>query len=119
MAQILIVDDTENIRRLLAITLRHHKHEVAEAGNGQEALESLRREMPDLVISDIEMPVMNGLKFLEALHEEFGDGAPPVLMLTGEKERVRAQALQLGARDVLVKPFTPLDLYKRIEEHLP
>jgi DNA-binding response OmpR family regulator len=39
--------------------------------------------------------------------------------LTGEKERVRAQALQLGARDVLVKPFTPLDLYKRIEEHLP
>jgi two-component system chemotaxis response regulator CheY len=119
MARVLIIDDSEHIRQLLAITLRMKKHEVVQAENGLEGLEKLRGGGFDLVLVDLDMPVMSGLEFLERVRTEIGAKAPRCLVLTAEAREVRERALSLGAAGALTKPFSPLALFEEIAKHLP
>lgn len=115
-ATILVVDDEPQIRRVMRATLSAHGYTIIEAHDGQEALEKLRVERPDLVILDVNMPVMDGL---EACREIRVSSSVPIIMLTvrgGEKDKVRA--LDAGADDYIVKPFGIQELLARIRAAL-
>ncbi len=115
MSRILIVDDHEDIRLLLRIELAADGHQITEAGDGAAALEALAADAPDLVLLDIMMPVVDGWEVLRRLN---GSSTPPILVLTGmasEDDRHVADLLELGALDVIPKPFDPGWLLRLVE----
>ena len=102
-ATILIVDDEPQIRRVMRTTLTSHGYSVVEAASGEEALEKLRAERPDLIILDVNMPGISGL---ETCSEIRTSSDVPIIMLTiRNSERDKVQALDAGADDYVVKPF--------------
>jgi two-component system response regulator AtoC len=102
--RILAVDDEPSMRRLLEISLRQAGYQPVVAENGQEALTILRTDNIDLVVSDLHMPVMDGLKLLEALVAE--NIETPVIIVTAQGEIASAvQAMKLGASDYILRPF--------------
>ncbi|HEX2712365.1 MAG TPA: response regulator, partial [Candidatus Acidoferrales bacterium] len=115
-ATILVVDDEPQIRRVMRTTLTGSGYAVTEARSGEEALESVLREHPDLILLDMNMPGMGGL---EACREIRNRSDVPVIMLTvrnTEKDKVRA--LDAGADDYVVKPFSMEELLARIRAAL-
>jgi two-component system, OmpR family, KDP operon response regulator KdpE len=113
---ILIIDDEPQIRRVLRATLSAQGYTTIESKNGVEGIESARRERPDLILLDMNMPEMDGL----ATCRELRSGSDvPILMLTvrnAEKDKVRA--LDAGADDYVVKPFGIEELLARIRAAL-
>ncbi len=109
---ILVVDDESRMVRFVRMNLELEGYQVAEAGNGLQALEKVRDDLPDLVLLDVMMPEMDGFETLERLREI---STVPVIMLTvkGEEED-RIRGLDLGADDYVTKPFSPHELSSRI-----
>jgi two-component system chemotaxis response regulator CheY len=107
----LIVDDSSVMRKIVARALQQgglSLGQILEAGNGAEALEILRREKVDLVLSDINMPVMDGLEFVRQLRSvENALGVPVVMITTEGSESHVMEAISCGARGYIRKPFTP------------
>lgn len=104
LKRILAVDDEPHMRRLLEISLRQAGYAPAVAENGREALAILRDDNVDLVVSDLHMPVMDGLQLLEAMRKESID--TPVIIVTAQGEIASAvQAMKLGAADYILRPF--------------
>nr|HQH74787.1 response regulator [bacterium] len=101
---LLLVDDEEDIRQNLRDYAEMEGYEVLEAENGEEALRILDREQPGVVISDIMMPVMDGLELLKRIHT--GGNDVPVIIMTafGTIERA-VKAMKLGAADFITKPI--------------
>ena len=115
-ASILVVDDEPQIRRVLRTTLSTHGYEIAEAKTGEEALEWLRKQPPDLVLLDMNMPGMGGV---EACREIRRASDAPIIMLTVRNaERDKVAALDAGADDYVVKPFGIEELLARIRAAL-
>jgi two-component system chemotaxis response regulator CheY len=110
IARVLIVDDSNAMRKVLALALRKAGAtlaEVWEAGNGQEALDLLAEKTPDLILCDINMPVMDGLEFVHRLHAQRSAGTAPIVMVTTEgSESKVVEAVSHGARGYIRKPFT-------------
>src|SRR5271170_758163 len=106
MATILVVDDLSANRRVLVILLRHQGHRLIEAADGREGLALVQAEHPDLVITDVLMPVMDGYEFVRQLRLDPSISGTPVVFYTahyGERE-ARALALSSGVSHVLTKP---------------
>jgi len=107
MARILIIDDEPSIRDTLERILRRDGHEVEKAADGRRALEAVSARPPDLVITDIYMPEMDGIEFLLSLNEATPD--IPVVAISGgaiaSAGFVLEDAAQLGAAATLAKPF--------------
>ncbi len=102
----LIVDDSRTVRKLARRILEAHAYAVTEAEDGKRALEACRAALPDGVLLDWNMPVMNGIEFLRALRAEFGPDRPVVLFCTTETEmRFITEALEAGAQEYIMKPF--------------
>jgi PAS domain S-box-containing protein len=117
-ARILVVDDNPDIR-LFVSRLLGKQFEVETANDGRQALASIRRKRPDLVLSDVMMPEMNGLELLRALKSEPDTKSIPVILLSGRAgEDSRVEGLESGADDYLTKPFGPRELLARIAVHL-
>lgn len=107
MATILIVDDIASNRAALGLILSNRDHRIIEAGDGAAALAVARAEVPDLVITDVLMPVMDGYELVARLREEAATAAIPILFYTahyGEAE-ARELALSMGVAEVLTKPI--------------
>ena len=102
----LVIDDSRVVRKVARRILEDLGFEVAEAGDGAEGLAWCRSEMPDLVLLDWNMPVMDGLEFLRRLRQEPGGAAPRVVFCSVESDldRVR-EALDAGADEYIMKPF--------------
>jgi two-component system KDP operon response regulator KdpE len=115
-ATILVVDDEPQIRRVMRATLSAHGYTILEARDGQEALDKMRSDRPDLVILDVNMPVMDGL----AACREIRSSSPvPIIMLTvRNSEKDKVSALDAGADDYVVKPFGIQELLARIRASL-
>jgi len=112
MATILIVDDLAANRKVLATLLRCEGHRLLEAGDGVAGLAAVHAEHPDLVITDVLMPVMDGYEFIRHLRLDPATSRIPVVFCTahyGERE-ARALALSSGVADVLIKPIDPEDV---------
>lgn len=116
--KVLIVDDSAVMRKIVERALRQgglDLGEVLEAGNGAEALIAVRKGGLDLILSDINMPVMDGLEFLRSLAaEDLAKGVPVVMITTEGSESRVVEALSAGARGYLRKPFTPEQVKERV-----
>lgn len=109
---ILIIDDQENLRRLLKEYFSELGYRVLTAKDGQEGLFVARYENPDLILLDIMMPKLDGYQFLEAFRKE---SKAPVIVLTAKTEESDTiQGLELGADDYVVKPFRMRELAARV-----
>lgn len=120
MATILVVDDLAANRHVLTALLRHKGHRLLEAGEGQQALAVVRAEHPDLVITDVLMPVMDGYELVRQLRLDPATRATRVVFYTahyGERE-ARALALSSGVSDVLTKPVEPEEVLKIVDRAL-
>ncbi|MGA9277063.1 response regulator transcription factor [Ilumatobacter sp.] len=110
--RVLVVDDEPTVREVVAGYLRRDGHQVAEAADGNRALELLEAEPPDLVVLDMMLPGVNGLDILRRVR---ATSQIPVIMLTARAEESdRVAGLELGADDYVVKPFSPRELAARV-----
>ncbi len=112
---VLVVDDDPVILRLLQVNFELEGIEVDIAVDGDEGLKKARSAPPDLVISDIMMPKVNGLELLEALRSSPDTAALPIILLSAKAQVADVQrGLELGADDYITKPFDPLELIDRV-----
>lgn len=113
MAKILIADDDQNLLKMLRRTLVYEGFDVVTAANGEEALDLIHTEQPDLMVLDWMMPRMDGLSVVDTLRSV--DNTIPIMMLTArDAVEFRVQGLESGADDYLIKPFAPAELVARI-----
>ncbi|GMR17780.1 MAG: response regulator [Gammaproteobacteria bacterium] len=119
MASIMAVDDTASMRQMISFTLNSAGHNVMEASDGDEALKIAQENKFDLIITDINMPNMDGITLVEKLRELANYKFTPILMLTTESQQSkRAQGKKAGATGWIVKPFNPDQLLSVIENVL-
>lgn len=106
MKSCLIVDDSKVIRMVARRILEALDFEVVEAADGQEAIDSCRRNMPSAILLDWNMPVKDGLEFLKELRQEEGGSEPIVVFCTTENDMKHIQeAIAAGANEYIMKPF--------------
>ncbi|MEH1013361.1 response regulator [Micromonospora sp. CPCC 206060] len=116
---ILVVDDDEDIARFVAFNLKLHGFEVLHASDGQEALEVIEEQRPDLAVVDLMMPRIDGLELTRRLRADPMTSALPVIMLTAKGMTVdKVNGLSAGADDYLVKPFDTAELIARVSSTL-
>ncbi|HEY2392832.1 MAG TPA: ATP-binding protein [Candidatus Angelobacter sp.] len=117
-AKVLLVDDNRDMRDYVYRLLRS-RFEVVTAINGRDALEKARKQPPDLVLSDVMMPEMDGFALLTALRKDENTASIPVVLLSARaSEDARIEGMQSGADDYLVKPFTARELIARVQTHI-
>jgi two-component system KDP operon response regulator KdpE len=114
--KILVVDDEPQIRRVMRTTLASQGYSVAEARNGDEALEVIPAERPDLILLDVNMPGRSGVETCREIRQ--GSDVPIIMLTVRNSERDKVQALDAGADDYVVKPFGSEELLARIRAAL-
>lgn len=112
--KVLIVDDSAVMREIVERALRQGGLDLGEAGNGAEALSAVKKGNLDLILNDINMPVMDGLEFLKNLAAEDLAKGVPVVMITTEGSEARVVEALSGAKGYLRKPFTPEQVKERV-----
>jgi two-component system chemotaxis response regulator CheY len=119
LARILVVDDSAVVRRMLGLVLGDAGHEVSFAVNGELGLAAMRAARPDLIVSDLEMPVMDGIAFVRELKGEPATHGIPVVMLTasGEADLHRAAA-DAGVDGFATKPVRSTEVMGLVSELL-
>jgi len=114
--KIVVVEDEKNIVRVLTYNLEREGYQVSVARDGEEALEKIRRQMPDLVILDLMLPKVDGLEVCRQLRADSRTARLPIVMLTAKtQEADRVVGLELGADDYIAKPFSPRELVARVK----
>ena len=111
--RVLVVDDEVRILKFLQIKLKSENYEVLTASSGQEALDSVYAQEPDIIILDVVMPGLDGLETLKQIRTMSG---VPVIILSARGDNIdKVKGLKLGADDYIAKPFSPDELVARIE----
>lgn len=111
MPRILVVDDEPNIVRLIQVNLERQGYQVDIASNGQQALDKIRIQRPDLLVSDVMMPEMDGFELLSNIRRDAALESLPVIMLTAKaQDRDVMEGYTRGADMYLTKPFNPIEL---------
>ncbi|WAL60537.1 response regulator transcription factor [Thermocoleostomius sinensis] len=119
MKRILIVDDDITLKTALIRYLQNRGYSVLEASSGAEALAMVEQNPPDVIVSDVMMPEMDGLEFCRRLRASRSGQLVPFIFLSSRKELDdRIQGHQMGADDYLIKPFDPKELVAKIESQL-
>jgi len=119
MASILAVDDSESMRQMVSFALKNAGHTVVEAVDGQDALTRAKSNKVNLVITDLNMPVMDGISLIRELRNLPDYKFTPILMLTTEStSEKKQQGKAAGATGWLVKPFNPDQLISTINKVL-
>ena len=117
--KILLAEDEPHIARLVVFKLEREGYEVIWAKDGGEALESIKKDIPDLVLLDVMMPVMDGFDVLKKIKEDERLWKIPVIMLTAKGQiKDVEKGFDLGSDDYVVKPFRPDELVARIKSKL-
>ncbi len=117
MRHCMVVDDSSVIRKVARRILEDLKFETSEAEDGAQALARCRARMPDIILLDCSMPVMDGFEFLAALRKEQGGGTVKVIFCTTENDATEiARAMRAGADEYVMKPFDRDILQAKFEE---
>lgn len=111
---LLIVDDEDNLRSMLAAALRHHGFQVSTATNGREALDMIPEQRPDMVLLDVMMPDLDGFEVCRRLRTA-GDRTPVLFLTARDSTEDKVRGLTLGGDDYLEKPFSLDELVARTE----
>ena len=117
--KILVVDDDAGLRRTASLILENEGYEIATSSDGEEALSRAAEWLPDLILTDVRMPGVDGLEFLER-YREGGGGARAIVMTAYGSQDLAVEAIRKGAYDYIDKPFSPEALLLRVriaEEH--
>jgi two-component system chemotaxis response regulator CheY len=116
----LIVDDSASMRQMVAFTLKEAGYAVIEGANGKEALVSLDAAAVNVIITDLNMPVMDGMTFIKQVRTRAAHRFTPILLLTTESGDARKQeGKAAGATGWIVKPFNPAQLLQIVKKVLP
>jgi len=116
---VLIVDDEKSLRDALEMTFSREGYTVLQAGDGPEALETAREQLPDVVLLDVMMPGMDGYEVCKRLRSHYRTRHIPVILLTAKgTEEDKLEGLQGGANDYMVKPWNKRELVTRVHNHL-
>jgi len=116
MKKILLVDDDQNLRAVLINALKKKGYQIAEASSGSAGIQSFTQNSPDLVISDVSMPEMDGFEFCRRLRAEPSGQLVPFIFLSARDDiEDRVQGHSIGADDYLTKPFEIKELFAKIE----
>jgi CheY-like chemotaxis protein len=119
MKNILVIDDNEDVRSIVTTVLRNFGFEVREAASGESGIRMVLEEKPDLIISDVRMPGMDGHHLLSAIRELQSTAAIPFILMTGSGSRDDfRRSMVSGADDYLQKPFTPDELIETVLSRL-
>ena len=120
MKTVLVVDDSRTMRDMLRHCLSHAGYAVAEAVDGEDGLAVLARHRPDAIISDINMPRLDGFAFIGRVRANPAHRAIPILVLTTESDEAKkARAREAGASGWIVKPFEPARLVTALARVIP
>jgi len=118
MSKILIVDDDDQLRQTIKMVLKLRGYDAMEADNGTTALEIARAQVPDLIISDINMPGEDGLSALKKIRRDPVTATIPMILMTGEMDSNMRRVMEMGADDFLTKPFAMPALLNAIEARI-
>ena len=119
MERVLIVDDDPDILRLVSYNLSHAGLEISTASTGREALDTIRKHRPDLIVLDLMLPDIDGMEVCRTLRQQQSFRRIPILMLTARGEEIdRVVGFELGADDYVSKPFSPRELVLRVKSIL-
>jgi two-component system chemotaxis response regulator CheY len=118
--KVLIVDDSVMVRQMVSFTLKEAGFDVVEAENGQDALTKLGGQCVDLIVTDLNMPIMDGITFISNARTLVPSKYIPILMLTTESQpEMKQKGKAAGATGWIVKPFDPPKLLSVIAKVLP
>src|SRR5699024_9105412 len=117
MQRILIVEDEENLSRVIQLELQYENYETKVADNGKDALRYMEEESWDLVLLDIMIPQLSGLEVLRRVRKN-NDRTPIILLTARDEVHDKVSGLDLGANDYVTKPFQIEELLARIRVHL-
>lgn len=118
--RIMIVDDSATVRQVLRITLEGADYEVVEAVDGQDALAQLTKSRFDMVITDLQMPKLDGLSLIREVRKSTINNHTPIVVLTTEsKEEIKAEGKAAGVSGWIVKPFKPEQILKVVRTICP
>lgn len=119
MAKILIVEDEKDIRQLITFTLQYAGFTVVAGKDGQEAVDLVEKEMPELILMDVRMPRLDGYSACEVIKSNQKTAHIPIVFLSakGQDGEIR-KGFEVGASDYLLKPFTPTELIERVKSIL-
>ena len=118
--KILIVDDSESVRMIARLALREQGYDVVEAANGVEALKQLDADRVHLVISDVNMPQMDGITLLKQIKQSAKHKFMPIIMLTTEAgQDKKDEGRAAGAKAWITKPFQPTVLIDAVSKLMP
>lgn len=116
MNNVLIVDDSDDVRLTLSIILEDAGYDVLEAENGRQAISAVQSSQPDVILMDIEMPVLNGLVALSVLKADTKTREVPVVMMSANSQRGTInKALAAGAASYVTKPFHLEEIVQAVE----
>jgi two-component system response regulator MtrA len=116
---IVVADDDVDVRDLIEFRLTRAGYRVAAGGDGEEALELIRRERPDLAVLDIMMPKLDGYEVTRRVRSDSETAQTPVLLLTASvREGAESVGFEAGANDHMRKPFSPQELLARVRSIL-
>ncbi|MDM8551904.1 SpoIIE family protein phosphatase [Desulfobacterales bacterium HSG2] len=119
MAKILVADDDADMRQMLNIHISKAGHTVLLAENGQEAAEVAEQESPQLILIDLQMPVMDGIEAIEQIRRTTDPAKLPIILLSAETDKKKwVESLAAGANDFVLKPYHKSELLARIKTHL-
>lgn len=116
MAKVLVCDDDKEIVEAIEIYLTQEGYEVSKAYDGQEALKVLKEEEPDLIVIDVMMPKLDGIRATLKIREE--NNMPIIILSAKSEDADKILGLNVGADDYLTKPFNPLELVARVKSQL-
>ena len=119
-SHILVVEDQEDNRQIMRDLLTANDYEMTEAENGEEALAAVAKDRPDLILMDIQLPVMDGCEATRRIKADPSLSSIPIIAVTsyalsGDEEKARAA----GCSDFVPKPFSPRQLLAKIRQYLP
>ncbi|RIV23315.1 response regulator [Fibrisoma montanum] len=115
---ILIAEDEALVLKMLSYRLQKEGYTILTASDGKQALECLRANTPDLVITDLMMPYHSGLEILEYVKKTINARIPVIMLSATGQEQTVLKAFSLGADDYALKPFSPNEIVSRVRKHL-
>jgi signal transduction histidine kinase len=119
MKKILVIDDEEWLREMMQLALQQRGFEVIEASDGADGVQKARKELPDLILCDVNMSKLDGYRTLTSLRNEVPTATIPFILMTGSADSASMRhGMELGADDYLPKPFTPEGLYAAVDARL-
>jgi two-component system alkaline phosphatase synthesis response regulator PhoP len=113
--KVLVAEDEQDIRNLIAFSLEYIGYKVVQASNGEEAVEKAAKELPHLIMLDVRMPRLNGYEACKKLKSQASTKDIPVVFLSARGQETEIKhGLELGAEEYILKPFAPDELQQRV-----